>query len=138
MKTLRKFMEDASSAITNTAGAGFIAGIGVGDQGEPGIPGRLFRRKDEDEELNEDMFAGAKVFDVDPDVFHKCRLGKIRYHRWSKYVGDSPIGQQIRAYGIANPKKAIIIRNRMNGNMMFLRHSLFDQIRQKRCATIES
>lgn len=72
--------------------------------------------------VNEDLFAGAEVFDVPTDVFHKCRLGKLRYHRWSKYVGDDAIGQKIRAYGIANPNKSIVIRDNRTGAMMFLRH----------------
>lgn len=126
MKTFKDFKED----IGNTAGGGAIAGIGVGDHGEPGVDADLAsgkgkkaiwpmqRRKD----IDEDMFAGSEVFDVEPDVFAQCRLGKVRFHRWSKYVGDDAIGQKIRAYGLANPKKSIVVRDKRSGAMMFLRH----------------
>jgi hypothetical protein len=74
-------------------------------------------------QLKEDLFAGAEVFDVSPEVFSNCRLGKLRYHRWARYVGDDMIGQKIRAYGVANPNKSIVIRDKRTGAMMFLRHA---------------
>lgn len=136
MKTYREFKED----IGNTAGSGAIAGIGVGPQGEPGIdvsddnelasrslasktPIWPMMKRRKPEEMAEDLFAGAEIFDVSHDIFAKCRLGKVRYHRWSKYVGDDAIGQKIRAYGIANPNKSIVIRDKRSGAMMFLRHA---------------
>lgn len=131
MKTFKAFREeDIPEEIGNMAGSGAIAGIGVGPQGEPGVDADLAsgkgkkaiwpmqRRKD----IEEDMFAGAEVFDVSPEIFQKCRLGKVKFHRWSKYVGDDPIGQKIRAYGLENPKKSIIVRDNRSGAMMFLRH----------------
>ena len=41
MKTLKQFIEDIGGAISadggNTAGAGLVAGLGVGPEGEPGV-----------------------------------------------------------------------------------------------------
>jgi len=137
MKTFKQFKTQQED-IGNTAGGGAIAGLGVGPQGEPGIPVDAdiasssraakkpiwpMQKRKKPVPMDEDMFAGAEVFDVSGHTFSLCRLGKVRYHRWSKYVGDDAIGQKIRAYGIANPNKSIVIRDKRSGAMMFLRHA---------------
>jgi len=132
--------EDDGGAPTNNAGSGNIAGIGVGPQGEPGVPGRtnkklmngpavdprlfadkIFNRRKMAEDEN--AFAGAKVFQVDPDTYSQCRLGKNRYHRWSKYVGDSDVGRSIREFGRANTSEPIVVMNNATGEMMYLRNA---------------
>lgn len=139
MVQVKKKKKKTNEDIGNTAGSGAIAGIGVGPQGEPGIvvsgddelSSASFSAKKavwpmtkrKDSKISEDLFAGSEVFDVSADVFHKCRLGKLRYHRWSKYVGDDDMGQKIRDYGQQNPSASIVIRNAQTGAMMFLRHS---------------
>jgi hypothetical protein len=67
-------------------------------------------------------FAGKDVFIVDSDTFHTCRLGKQKYHRYEKYVGDGKIGQAIREFGLTNPKKPIILQNGEDGPMLYLRY----------------
>ena len=67
-------------------------------------------------------FAGKDVFIVDSDTFHTCRLGKQKYHRYEKYVGDGTIGQAIREFGLTNPKKPIILQNGEDGPMLYLRY----------------
>ena len=67
-------------------------------------------------------FAGKDVFIVDSDTFHTCRLGKQKYHRYEKYVGNGKIGQAIREFGLANPKKPIILQNGEDGPMLYLRY----------------
>ena len=67
-------------------------------------------------------FAGNEVFIVDSDTFHTCRLGKQKYHRYEKYVGNGKIGQAIREFGLTNPKKPIILQNGEDGPMLYLRY----------------
>ena len=67
-------------------------------------------------------FAGNDVFIVDSDTFHTCRLGKQKYHRYEKYVGNGKIGQAIREFGLTNPKKPIILQNGEGGPMLYLRY----------------
>jgi len=67
-------------------------------------------------------FAGNEVFIVDSDTFHTCRLGKQKYHRYEKYVGDGKIGQAIREFGLTNPKKPIILQDGEDGPMLYLRY----------------
>ncbi len=144
-------VDEAEGAPTNNVGGGAVAGAGVGPQGEPGVPvrkktplmngpkvdPRMFANKifsrvaekyglDKIGKTNEDVentFAGAKVFQVDPETYHNCRLGKNRYHRWSKYVGDSEIGQEIRAFGTSNTTQPIVVMNKNTGEMMYLRNA---------------
>lgn len=168
MKTFRKFREtslDLTESIetpselsvfeyrcvvedgtpVNNVGSGNIAGMGVGPDGEPGVPvrkklkvvgppvvdPRLFSRKIFSRTKSKTMtveevestFAGSKVFSVDPDSYHQCRLGKNRYHRWSKYVGDSDAGIAIRNFGKNNSSQPIVVMNNVTGEMMYLRHA---------------
>ncbi|MCH2405682.1 MAG: sporulation histidine kinase inhibitor Sda, partial [Nitrosopumilus sp.] len=67
-------------------------------------------------------FAGNDVFIVNSDTFHTCRLGKQKYHRYEKYVGNGKIGQAIREFGLTNPKKPIILQNGEGGPMLYLRY----------------
>ncbi len=55
-------------AAVMSAGSGAVAGIGIGPQGEPGISqSTILKRK---------KFAGAEVFEVNSDWFHRARMGK--------------------------------------------------------------
>ena len=97
------------------AGGGNIAGIGVGPDGEPPELRRHKKKKRE-------KFAGSEVFTVDPNVFMKARFGKKKYAKYENYVGNDEIGQEIRAYGRANPGKAIIIKDSLTGAMLYLKY----------------
>ena len=101
-----------------SAGSGMIAGIGVehptmAGQAEPGMPVSKKKRK---------KFAGADIFVVDPKTFMKARFGKKKYAKYENYVGTDEIGQEIREYGLKNPKKAIIIQDCNTGFMCYLRY----------------
>ena len=98
------------------AGSGNIASIGVGPDGEP--PGITAAQKKKKRE----KFAGAEVFTVDPNVFMKARFGKKKYAKYENYVGSDEIGQEIRAYGRANPSKPIIIKDSLTGAMLYLKY----------------
>ena len=68
------------------------------------------------------MFGGQKVFVVTPQRYFDSRLGKARYARYEKYVGNDDIGEAIRQYGRTNPKASIILKNSGNGAMLYLKY----------------
>lgn len=105
MKTFKQLNEE----ITNSAGGGAIAGIGVGPAGEPG---KVIKRS---------RFAGIDVFDVDKNTFDLCRLGKQKYKHWKSYVGEDTQGQAIREYANKYPRKPIIVRCEEYNAMLFVR-----------------
>ena len=72
--------------------------------------------------IETEMFAGSTVFTVDQDRWANARLGKAKFSRWSKYVGEDDLGQAIREYGIKNPGKAIVLKNELTGAMLYLRY----------------
>lgn len=74
--------------------------------------------------INESTFAGNQVFVVPSDYYHKCRVGKSRYHPYEKYVGKDEIGETIRKYGRdrKNRKKPIIVQDERTGAMTYLRY----------------
>lgn len=107
----------SEDAPVNASGPGAIAGIGVGPKGEPGSPpGSLIRRS---------KFAGHEVFEVNGDVFHKSRMGKIKQHRYEKYVGGDAVGEEIRQYGRQNPGKPIVLKHEKTGALQFLKYGKY-------------
>ena len=75
-----------------------------------------------------DKFMGMKVFDVDTDRYKKSRLGKKKYTRYSRYVGEDEVGETIRAYGRKYPKEGIILRDVTTSQMIFLRRPILDKV----------
>jgi hypothetical protein len=98
----------------NASGHGAVAGIGVGPQGEPGLSHSVM--------LKRKKFAGAEVFEVNADWFHKARLGKRKHARYEHYVGNDEIGQAIRAYANEDYSRPIIIQDERTGAMCYLRY----------------
>jgi hypothetical protein len=123
MKSFKTFVEDVGGmavAPTNNVGSGQIAGVGIGPKGEPGVPGKILRRKkisDFKKFTTESTFMGHKVFSVDSDTFHNARMGKRKYSRWDKASGGNP---EISEYG-RKSRKPIIVADK-SGAMYFLRH----------------
>lgn len=101
---MSKIKEDVA---VNSSGAGNIAGMGSGKQGEPGVP---------------KMFAGNRVFKIPTHKYLTLRNGKKKYARYEHYVGDDEIGQEIRNYGNSNYGKGIVVEDESTGMMMFLRY----------------
>ena len=62
------------------------------------------------------------VFIVPPNVYYDSRLGKSRYLRYEKFVGNDKLGEAIRQYGKENPNSAIILKNSVNGAMLYLKY----------------
>ena len=81
-----------------------------------------FKKKRKNAKVETESFAGQKVFVVTPDVYYQSRLGKSRYLRYEKFVGNDKLGGAIRQYGKENPKAAIILKNSMNGAMLYLKY----------------
>ena len=104
---VQSLMEDGVT--TGTAGAGVHSDGGKMDMTDP----PLYKKS---------KFAGKTCFDVDPDTFHKCRVGKKKYSRYEKYVGNGPVGEAIREYGRKNPKEPIILKNDKSGTMLYLKY----------------
>ena len=75
-----------------------------------------------DEGVQRTTFAGKDVFIVDSDTFHNCRMGKKKYGRYEKYVGDGKVGQTIREYGLKYPRRPIILQNGESGPMLYLKY----------------
>lgn len=68
-----------------------------------------------------DEFMGMKVFSVNTERFMKSRHGKRKHDRYERYVGNDEIGEEIRLYGRANPKKGIILRDSQTDAMIILK-----------------
>jgi len=97
-------------------GLGPAAGAGAGNPGPeptPSIPTPSIS--------TQETFAGCKVFKVDSDTFRRCRFGKKKYARYEVYVGNGPIGEEIKNYGRKYTKKGIIIMDERSGVMFYLR-----------------
>ena len=75
-----------------------------------------------DEAVQRTTFAGKDVFIVDSDTYYNCRLGKKKYGRYEKYVGDGEVGQTIREYGLKYPRRPIILQNGESGPMLYLKY----------------
>jgi hypothetical protein len=105
-KTLKEFIEKEEMTTVGSVGGGMV--------GEPPGPRKKKKKKRE-------IFAGDNVFEVSSEVFVKCKGEKPRYDRYVKHVGCDESGQDIREYGLKNPKKGIIIKDSKYGTMMYLR-----------------
>ena len=89
---------------------------------EPVLGKKKKKKKIDEAKIITSTFAGKQVFVVDSDMYHQCRLGKQKYHRYEKYVGNKRIGKAIREYGLKHPKRPIILHNGENGPMLYLRY----------------
>ena len=89
---------------------------------EPVLGKKKKKKKIDEAKIITSTFAGKQVFVVDSDMYHQCRLGKQKYHRYEKYVGNKRIGKAIREYGLKHPKRPIILQNGENGPMLYLRY----------------
>ncbi len=67
-------------------------------------------------------FANNDVFVVDTQRFNQARLGKKKYLKYEKYVGNDDVGNAIREYGRKYPKRPIIIQDSQTNAMTFLRY----------------
>lgn len=113
-KTYTELVESLQDFEESEAPATTVGSVGGGMVGEPPGPRRRKKKKQE-------IFAGTNVYEVSSEVFMKCKGEKARYDRYAKLVGEDSCGQEIREYGLKNPKKGIIIKDSKYGTMMYLR-----------------
>jgi hypothetical protein len=123
--------------VNNTAG---VAGIGVGPQGEPGVSPKVqkkrygknrsmptsavlgyFRRKAPNQ-LAEETFAGATVFEVSSHTFHNAKMEKRKGKHWRTYLDECDELAEIREYANKNPGKPIVLQNRNTNEMVYVRY----------------
>ena len=90
--------------------------------GNVNLDPHLKKLKRKNAKVQTETFAGQKVFVVAPERFYDSRLGKSRYLRYEKFVGNDKLGEAIRKYGRENPKSAIILKNSVNGAMLYLKY----------------
>lgn len=128
-------------APTNNVGSGAIAGTGVGAMGEPGVSVKTQRKIQKRQKtpptsaimgyfrrkapvLSEDMetFAGAVVFEVSSDVFHNAKMEKRKHKTWRKYLEEDDCLAEVREYANKHPRKPIILKNRLTGEMCYARY----------------
>ena len=108
LKTFKEHTEEVETDEMITVGH-----VGGGMVGEP--PGPKKKKK------KREIFAGDNVFEVSSEVFAKCKGEKPKYARYINHVGSDESGQDIREYGVKNPKKGIVIKDSKYGTMMYLR-----------------
>ena len=80
------------------------------------------KKKRKNAKVQTEIFGGQKVFVVSPQRYFDSRLGKARYARYEKYVGNDKLGETIRQYARNNPKNSIILKNSGNGAMLYLKY----------------
>lgn len=102
--------------ITEDAPANAVGGGGVAGLDDNPPVGKKAQKK-----YTKGQFANNDVFIVDNETYNKARLGKKKYVKYEKYVGNDEIGNAIREFGRKYPKKPIILQDGENGPMIFLR-----------------
>lgn len=119
-KGFKELMEEAP---VNAVGGGNIAGT---DENPPvhmkkKKKNMTFMRRTSKPYVAE-TFNGSAVFEVDTDTFMKCRLSKRKHDRYEQYIGECEGGEDIRQYGLDNPGKPIMVKDRQTGAMLYLRY----------------
>ena len=110
----KRFIFMREEVAGNSVGAGNIAGTAPAGDDPPVRSGKskLVRRK---------KFAGCEVFELDSSRYNSCTRAKLRYERFSKFVGDDEIAMDIREYARTYPAKGIMIQDSATGSMTYLK-----------------
>ena len=125
-KEKKEEVEIDEAEIATSIGSGGTAGLDLGlnfkKKKEDVKKAKALRKQMVGEEVQRTTFAGKDVFIVDSETYYNCRLGKKKYGRYEKYVGDGKVGQTIREYGLKYPRRPIILQNGESGPMLFLKY----------------
>jgi hypothetical protein len=144
----KKLAEDGAPA--NSAGGGGVASIGINPPDKPsnfGEPGVLPKQQGKNQKKNAEAanqrsavlglwrrqtpiaessgcqkgsFAGEETFIVPADVFFGAREARKKGKHWSKYIGDTGVGPEIREYYHKHKgKKPIILQDERTGAMHY-------------------
>lgn len=99
--------------------AGGVAGAEVPNKAP------VLKRKAEEEpkEPEEKKKLAENTFEVDADLFERCRQAKLRYDRWDKHIleNDGQVGQDILKYARGNPGKGIVLIEKNENTQIFLK-----------------
>ena len=96
-------IEDAPGV---SAGAGAIAGVGVGADGEPG-------------KLIPSVFAGCRVIGTDAKTFRQCRR-KLQDAKYTDYVDRDQIDEHMQSYRDQYVGEGIILMDDSSGAIFYL------------------
>jgi len=125
-KERKEEVEIDEAEIATSIGSGGTAGLDLGlnfkKKKEDVKKAKALRKQMVGEEVQRTTFAGKDVFIVDSETYYNCRLGKKKYGRYEKYVGNGEVGQTIREYGLKYPRRPIILQNGESGPMLFLKY----------------
>ena len=126
LDTQKEDVELDEAEIATSIGSGGTAGLDMGltykKKKEDVKKAKALRKQMMDESVQRTTFAGKDVFIVDSETYYNCRLGKKKYARYEKYVGNGKVGQTIREYGLKYPRRPIILQNGESGPMLFLKY----------------
>ena len=87
-------------------------------KGEPKLG---FGRTDVSESIQEESFAGCRVFEVSSDNYVKALSGRTKYERWhNKFDVQDDVVMSMKKYVSRNPEKPVIIKNKITGEMSYL------------------
>jgi hypothetical protein len=124
--TKKEEVEIDEAEIATSIGSGGTAGLDIGlnfkKKKEDVKKAKALRKQLVGEAVQRTTFAGKDVFIVDSETYYNCRLGKKKYGRYEKYVGNGEVGQTIREYGLKYPRRPIILQNGESGPMLFLKY----------------
>ena len=86
-----------------------------------GNPKLGFGRTDVSESIQEESFAGCRVFEVSSDNYVKALSGRTKYERWhNKFDVQDDVVMNMKKYVSRNPEKPVIIKNKITGEMSYL------------------
>ena len=86
-----------------------------------GNPKLGFGRTDVSESIQEESFAGCRVFEVSSDNYVKALSGRTKYERWhNKFDVQDDVVMNMKKYVTRNPEKPVIIKNKITGEMSYL------------------
>jgi len=126
LDTQKEDVELDEAEIATSIGSGGTAGLDMGltykKKKEDVKKAKALRKQMVGESVQRTTFAGKEVFIVDSETYYNCRLGKKKYGRYEKYVGNGKLGQTIREYGLKYPRRPIILQNGESGPMLYLKY----------------
>lgn len=129
-------------APVNNISSGAIKGSG-GLGGEPGVPTRFqpkgnksvknglwennpvmgdMVRRSEPSLTGGPSFAGGRIFEVSPSVFHNLTLEKRKGKHWRTYLEEDDCFEEIREFAKKNRGSPIIAKNSRTGEMRYVRY----------------
>ena len=62
---------------------------------------------------------GSPCFEVDSDTYHSCMKGKIPFKRWSSYIEDETIRNEIKS--TYQKSKKVLLQDAKSGSMVYIK-----------------